>query len=553
MQSKHNRPVASWRWGVVAIVLVSVAAAATWVRGQNGGSAPAATSQERTIHLESPRIDLALFTSDAPIDRDVQLQPLIVFNPDALPSSNPTTYREKPRHQYLKIVRPYDGASFPANIAPPKVRWEDRVNNLWMLSVTAPGWDAPVRVITDRREWRYDPQTWNAMKEAGEGWIDLEVRGCQVDNGERIGDQVYVDRVRIKISAYEADPRVVYRMVSPLFHALKTPDIHYRDVATFKTGMFLPGKGRYCTNCHSFPNNPSLAKEQISMSIAIRQQLVEGKRYRNVGIYNFAKQKGRTLNVNSFFMSWDPAGRKVATTVGRSIISKPLITLETQEFYVMNADIHILDAEADPLTFHPLPGASEADYLETLPDWSPDGKTIVFSRTTHVEGQDPSNKRYDLYQVPYNEGQGGTPKPVIGASHNGRSNYFARFSPDGKWLVFNQADYSALVAPTADLWIVSTEPDAVPRKLECNVDYAMDSHHSWSSNSRWLMFATKRDDGIFTRIYLTEINEEGHASAPVELPTTEYTMKCYNIPEFLAYNLPIDSERMLEELTRRAE
>jgi len=127
------------------------------------------------------------------------------------------------------------------------------------------------------------------------------------------------------------------------------------------------------------------------------------------------------------------------------------------------------------------------------------------------------------------------------------SNYAARFSPDGKWIVFNKADYSSLVAPTSDLWILSTEEGAMPRKLECNVDEAGDSHHSWSSNSRWLLFASKRDDGVFARMYLTEIDERGRASPPVEVPFLQQRMLCHNVPEFLRYSVPIDGMDILDK------
>ena len=49
--------------------------------------------------------------------------------------------------------------------------------------------------------------------------------------------------------------------------------------------------------------------------------------------------------------------------------------------------------------------------------------------------------------------RGHTVVPIPGASANGASNYAPRYSPDGKWIVFNKADWSSLVAPTSDLWL----------------------------------------------------------------------------------------------------
>ena len=47
--------------------------------------------------------------------------------------------------------------------------------------------------------------------------------------------------------------------------------------------------------------------------------------------------------------------------------------------------------------------------------------------------------QYDLYRIPFNDGRGGKPEPIAGASRNGMSNSFPRVSPDGRWIVFVQA------------------------------------------------------------------------------------------------------------------
>ena len=59
--------------------------------------------------------------------------------------------------------------------------------------------------------------------------------------------------------------------------------------------------------------------------------------------------------------------------------------------------------------------------------------------------------RYDLYRVPFNGGKGGTAEPLRGASGNGRSNYFPKYSPDGRWIVAatSQPDEEYTVATKA--------------------------------------------------------------------------------------------------------
>ena len=64
---------------------------------------------------------------------------------------------------------------------------------------------------------------------------------------------------------------------------------------------------------------------------------------------------------------------------------------------------------------------------------------------------------FDLYRIPYNNGQGGKAEPLAGASRNGRSNYFPKYSPDGKWIVFCQARNYMLLQPDSELYIIPAE------------------------------------------------------------------------------------------------
>ena len=66
----------------------------------------------------------------------------------------------------------------------------------------------------------------------------------------------------------------------------------------------------------------------------------------------------------------------------------------------------------------------------------------------------------------------------------------------------------------------------------------VDSYHSWSSNSRWVVFSSKRDDGLHTRLFIAYIDENGKLGKPFMLPqedpiSNKKFNKAYNIPEFV--------------------
>jgi Flp pilus assembly protein TadD len=191
----------------------------------------------------------------------------------------------------------------------------------------------------------------------------------------------------------------------------------------------------------------------------------------------------------------------------------------------------------------PLPGADDPNYVQTSAFWSPDGKWLIFSRAPAEDPYPPGYKRamyandpnetqiqYDLYRIPFNDGKGGTAERIAGASENGMSNNFPKVSPDGKWIVFVQCKNGLLMRPDSKLYIVPFE-GGVARPLESNLPL-MNSWHTFSPNGHWLAFSSKTPS-LYTHLYLTHIDEQGHASPPVVVENATASNRAVNIPEFL--------------------
>ena len=83
---------------------------------------------------------------------------------------------------------------------------------------------------------------------------------------------------------------------------------------------------------------------------------------------------------------------------------------------------------------------------------------------------------------------------------------------------------------------------------ELNSD-GTESYHSWSSNGKWIVFSSRRDDGRFTRLYLAHYNGDGSFDKPFMLPQRDpvgYYRKLYrsyNVPEFVTGPVPLDRIR----------
>jgi hypothetical protein len=102
-------------------------------------------------------------------------------------------------------------------------------------------------------------------------------------------------------------------------------------------------------------------------------------------------------------------------------------------------------ATGSPLGTVPLPAMRYA----THPDWSPDGNYVAVALTS----QQPTNRDVrsaSIARIPYNNGAWGAPEILVtGTSTN--NNYFPRYSPDGKRLLYVHATSTSQGAVSAEL------------------------------------------------------------------------------------------------------
>ena len=88
------------------------------------------------------------------------------------------------------------------------------------------------------------------------------------------------------------------------------------------------------------------------------------------------------------------------------------------------------------------------------------------------------------------------------------------------------------------------------KKLDINSD-EVDSFHSWSSNSRWIVFSSKREDGLFTKLYFSYIDSLGTAFKPFLLPQEDPSfydryLEIFNVPEFTREKIKVSANDIAE-------
>ena len=464
----------------------------------------------------------------------------------------------------LHITYPQDGTLFPPEIVAPTFVWDEQSSGVdrWQVVVRDGAGAEVVRETVDAPRWRPSVERWNEIKRRS-AERDAEVIVSGVDHGAPV-TVVSSARVHIRTSKDPVGDSLFYREVPlPFLTAVQDPSrIRWRfGTVDEESGppivlQNLP----VCGNCHSFADNGSVLGLDVDygndkgayglLPVSTHMVMNDEK------IITWADYKREDGELTFGLLSRvSPTGRFVISTVkDRSVFVALPDLMISQLFFPIKGILVVYDR--DTKTFAALPGADDPQYVQTNAVWSPDGKEIVFARTTayHAEHLEQQNSalvdekdvpeftvqrqpfRYDLYRIPFNDGKGGTAEPIVGASANGMSNFFPKYSPDGKWIVFCQAKSYMLLQPDSELYIVPAA-GGVARRLRYNTA-RMNSWHSWSSNSRWLVFSSKVN-GPYTQLFLTHIDENGNDSPPVLLERFTSPDRAANIPEFV--KLPGDA------------
>ena len=338
-----------------------------------------------------------------------------------------------------------------------------------------------------------------------------------------------------------------------------------RDVGASQSRVVLTGM-HTCANCHSFSldgktmgmdmDGPANDKGLYAL-VPVKPQMSIGTK--DMISWNPSQDRQFAFNRVGFMSQISPDGQYVLTTVssaGRA---------PQNNYYVVNFKdyrfLQVFYPTRGILAWYsraagqrqPLHGADDPHYVQTDGVWSPDGKYVVFARASAREPYPPDGKmadyandpkevqiQYDLYRVPFNDGKGGEPEPIAGASANGMSNTFPKVSPDGRWIVFVQCRNGQLMRPDSQLYIVPAEGGRA-RRMRANM-LPMNSWHSFSPNGRWLVFSSKRRSP-YTQMYLTHIDEAGNDSPAVLVENATAANRAVNLPEFV--NIPPDGLRAI--------
>ena len=445
-----------------------------------------------------------------------------------LAACTPTVDNIVPTNTDLAIYPDYKSVTLPCNIAPINFSVADSIS---IDAVVIEGRNGKLTTKVSGNCTQIDIDQWHQLLAANLG-DSLRFTLCRKADGKWLGYKP----ITVFVSPDSVDKTLVYRLIPPGYEIWNRMGIYQRDLETYSEQAIYEnryGKGN-CVNCHSFcANNPERFMLHVRVNMA--------------GTYTFTNSEiGRVAGdfsqfaANPTYPYWHPDGKHIAFSLNKIYQDFHTADPNIIEVYDDVSDVIVFDTENQKIIHSPLTCSKES--FETFPCFSPDGKWLYFCTSQALDSVkwNYTKAHYSICRIGFDaeKGEFGTSvDTVVNAAAMGKTASFPRISPDGRFLLYTLADYGNFTIwhREADLKMIDLETgDSVDIS---NINSTLtESYHSWSSNSRWVVFSSRRGDGLYTRPYLAHIGSNGTVSKPMLLP--QQNPQKYYTELFYSYNIP---------------
>ena len=438
-----------------------------------------------------------------------------------------------------QIYPDYVGVTIPVNIAPLNFSMADAGS-----AAVSPAQRIDA-VVTDGHG--------NSLHSQGDESTDFDLDDWHALLAQNLGDSLTVTvsakyddgwhtyrPFSVYVSADSIDYGLCYRLIAPGYEVWSKMGIYERDLSTFDERALIENtQFEGCVNCHSFNRgNPA------DMSLHIRGPHGATLLTHNDDIAAYDTKTPQTLGL-CVYPYWHPSGRYIAYSTNTTRQLFHSADPNRIEVFDEASDIQVYDVERNELLLSPL--LKQDSVYETFPVFSADGRSLYFCAASAIpEGSlQLDSIHYNLLRIDFDPASGtfgSRIDTIVDAasftpSSGGGSVSFPRPSYDGRFLCYTLSDFGqfSIWHHEADLWLLDLATGESRPMTEANSGDT-ESFHNWSANSRWLVFSSRRDDGLFTRPYFCHVDADGHVSKPFMLPQRN-PLRFYR-DRFLSFNVP---------------
>jgi Tol biopolymer transport system component len=271
-----------------------------------------------------------------------------------------------------------------------------------------------------------------------------------------------------------------------------------------------------------------------------------GTYFYHSGQFQKINLKTKEMKNGAIYPRWHPSGKFVAFSSNKII--QRFHTADNKKVEVSDLESSLVLYDVEKNEMRNIEVTNRENSMDTYPEWSPDGKYLYFCRAVQIEKDfDFRQIKYNLCRVSFNPDNRkfSEVELIFDAAQIGKSISFPRVSPNGRFVAVTMADYGCFPIwhKEADIYSIDLQTFAANR-LDLNSDDT-DSYHSWSSNGKWLIFSSRRGDGLTTRPYISYMDESGKSSKPFILPQEDpafyrHFLKSFNIPEFSTFEIDLN-------------
>jgi hypothetical protein len=358
-----------------------------------------------------------------------------------------------------------------------------------------------------------------------------------------------------KIASEQIDPYITYRLLYPGYESWKEILIKQRSLESFRERSIIENSlvEENCLNCHSYNNTGKSDNFLFHM-----RGSMGGTYFYSGGDFRKVNLKTKEMKNGAVYPRWHPSGKFVAFSSNKIVQQFHSALNKKVEVSDLESSLVLYDVDRNEMMDINLPDKEQ--YMDTYPEWSPDGNFLYFCRAPKVgEVFVYDSVRYDLCRVPFDPStrKTGAVELICEASAINKSVSFPRVSPDGNYIVITLHDYGCFPIwhKEADLYEIDLRTMRASA-MYLNSDFT-DSYHSWSSNSRWLVFSSKRIDGLTARFFLSYIDENGSSGKPFILPQKDPEfygrfIKSFNLPELSTLEVNVNPGKIRKSAEGKA-
>ena len=440
------------------------------------------------------------------------------------------TISDSQQEDKLPLIYPdYIGVTIPVNIAPLNFSLTDEA----VARIDA--------VVTDCHG--------HSLHSQGQEAVDFDIDDWHTLLGQNRGDSLTVTvsakyndgwhtyrSFAIYVSLDSIDYGICYRLIAPGYEVWSKMGIYERNLSSFDERPLIENtQFEGCVNCHSFNRgNPA------DMSLHIRG--THGAtllRHGDSPLTAYNTKTDQTLGL-CVYPYWHPSGRYIAYSTNAT--SQLFHSADSNRIEVFDtaSDLQVYDVEKNELLLSPL--LKNDSIYETYPVFSADGRSLYFcaARALPEGSHQLDSIRYNLFRIDFDPTTGrfgDRIETVIDAVTQQKSISFPRPSYDGRFLCYTLSNYGqfSIWHHEADLWLLDLSTgESCPMTAANSGD--TESFHNWSTNSRWLVLSSRRDDGLFTRPYFCHVDAKGKVSKAFMLP--QRNPRSFYRDRFLSFNVP---------------